>query len=100
MSTHSAIQFNSAWAGLSQIVARLTRAWQRRRLVGRLGELDDRLLADIGITRQDVASALAESIFVDPSEKLAARAHEAKLARRATARDIRAAEGAGRRRAA
>ena len=64
-------------------------AWERRRLIGRLGALDDHMLRDIGITRQDIVSVLAEPMFRDPSQKLAERADAARMARRALAEEAR-----------
>jgi uncharacterized protein YjiS (DUF1127 family) len=64
-------------------------AWERRRLIGQLGALDDHMLRDIGITRQDIVSVLAEPMFRDPSQKLAERADAARLGRRALAEEAR-----------
>ena len=64
--------------------ARLARmALARRRLVGELAALDDHLLRDMGVTRQDIASVMAERGLDDPTERLAARAREARRGRRA-----------------
>lgn len=46
------------------------RAIAHRGEVRRLAELDDRALRDIGLVRSDVASALAEPLFRDPSTVL------------------------------
>ncbi len=89
--------FVSTLAGAATACAR---RWQHRRMVGRLSALDDYLLADMGISRQDVLSALAEPAFVDASEKLAERASASRRARRSLARDMRAEAGSGDRRAA
>ena len=70
--------------GLSATVG-LKRAWERRRVVGRLGLMDDHMLRDIGITRQDIHSVLAEPLHRDPTERLAARAAEMRAARRSAA---------------
>lgn len=51
-------------------VARLLRALANRRAVSIMLKLDDRLLADIGISRSDVACALAQPLWVDPSREL------------------------------
>jgi uncharacterized protein YjiS (DUF1127 family) len=62
--------------------------WERRRVVGQLGALDDYMLRDIGITRFDVTSVMAEPMFRDPTKKLAERADETRRAHRAAAREI------------
>ena len=41
-------------AGTRSILARLIENWRTRREVARLGEYDDFLLRDIGVTRADV----------------------------------------------
>ena len=88
MSIRSRLSNRFSWEGLAAAAVALSRAWSRRRMVGRLGALDDHMLADIGITRQDVLSVLAEPLFVDVSEKLAQRADETRHARHAALRDV------------
>jgi uncharacterized protein YjiS (DUF1127 family) len=53
-----------------QFAERTVRAWRNRKSVARLGELDDHLLADLGLTRRDVNLALAQPLFSDPSAEL------------------------------
>lgn len=96
MSIHTRI-LNRSWTSLTEAAASIAQAWTRRRAVGRLGALDDHMLADIGITRQDVLSVLAEPLFVDPSMKLAERALETRLARHAALRDLMSDEPFARR---
>ncbi|MDP2621878.1 MAG: DUF1127 domain-containing protein [Hyphomicrobiales bacterium] len=52
-------------------IARFFQAVGNRRAVRRMTLLDDRLLADIGLSRTDVTSALAQPVWVDPSRNLA-----------------------------
>lgn len=59
--------------------------WGRRRLVYHLASLDDYLLRDMGITRQDVASVLADPGLDDPTVALAARARDSRRGKRASA---------------
>lgn len=79
----------SALARLAQLVVALKTGWESRRVLGQLGALDDHMLRDIGITRQDIASSLAEPMFRDPTMHLAARAMDARDARRAVALEAR-----------
>lgn len=92
MSTRSSrplISFGVAAAQLARVAIALKTGWQRRRLLGQLGALDDHMLRDIGITRQDIVSSLAEPMFRDPTVHLAARALDARSARRAFALEAR-----------
>jgi uncharacterized protein YjiS (DUF1127 family) len=60
---------------------------KNRRDAGRLAGLDDRMLADIGLTRSDLRDAYAEPLWHDPTDVLARRAAErrsGRLRRRAT----------------
>ncbi|MGL5116886.1 MAG: DUF1127 domain-containing protein [Beijerinckiaceae bacterium] len=56
-----------AWRATRQLVVNL----RRRKLVQGLHRLDDRMLADIGLRRSDITSALGSAYNVDPSEHLA-----------------------------
>lgn len=64
---------------------KLLRTWQRRRALSHLARFDERMLRDIGVTRQDLASALSASLLCDPTIDLARRANENRRARRAQA---------------
>ena len=48
-------------------VGRVFQAWKHRRDVEHLLRADDRMLADMGLTRADVTGALAAPITHDPS---------------------------------
>ena len=52
-------------------------AIKHRRGIATLADLDDRLLADIGLTRNDLRHAMAEPYWRDPSETLRRRARPA-----------------------
>lgn len=58
-------------AKAGETLAGLLRAWRNRRQVMRLGELSDRHLADIGLVRGDLETALQAGIGVDPTVRLA-----------------------------
>jgi len=51
-----------------------------RQALSRLAGLDDRLLADIGITRGDLSEASRELLFRDPTSRLARRARDRRQA--------------------
>jgi uncharacterized protein YjiS (DUF1127 family) len=66
---------------LAQRLRRLTQAYRNRSDAAVLAGLDDRMLADIGITRSDVRDALAEPLWQDPTVLLRSRALERRLNR-------------------
>jgi len=47
-----------------------------------LAGLDDRMLADIGLTRGDVRDAVSEPVWRDPTALLVSRAYERRINRR------------------
>jgi uncharacterized protein YjiS (DUF1127 family) len=47
-----------------------------------LAGLDDRMLADIGLTRGDLRDAFSEPVWRDPTDLLVSRAHERRINRR------------------
>jgi len=47
-----------------------------------LAGMDERMLADIGLTRGDVRDAISEPVWRDPSAILVSRAHERRINRR------------------
>src|SRR5687768_14353182 len=73
--------------GLKQVADRL----RHRREATRLAALDDRMLADIGLTRSDLRDAYAEPLWHDPTNVLAHRAAERRTSRRRTAFELSAA---------
>jgi uncharacterized protein YjiS (DUF1127 family) len=60
---------------------RLERAIEHRRAMQVLARLDDRMLADIGLSRSDVGNSYVGSLFSDTTTNLRARALERRLAR-------------------
>lgn len=76
-------------------VAFVRAAWKarrHRRVVGELLAFDDHALRDIGLTRGDVAAALADAPFRDPSVRLRIFAVERRASRRGLARERLLAE--------
>jgi uncharacterized protein YjiS (DUF1127 family) len=63
----------------------LLSALRNRRAVLSLANLDDRALKDIGLTRPEVAGALAEPFYRDPSRVLLVRSVERRACARAAA---------------
>jgi len=63
-------------------LGQLARALKNRRAANALAGLDDRMLADIGITRSDLRDAYAEPLWHDPTDVLVGRAAERRTSRR------------------
>jgi uncharacterized protein YjiS (DUF1127 family) len=74
-------------AAMATVIVRLgpwlAHAWRHRSDAAALAALDDRMLADIGLTRADLNDALAEPLWRDPTNVLARRRGERRRARRA-----------------
>ncbi len=69
-------------AGAVRGLKRLGRAIKNRHSAAMLARLDDRMLADIGITRSDLRDAYSEPLWHDPTDVLAQRAREHRRSRR------------------
>jgi uncharacterized protein YjiS (DUF1127 family) len=70
--------------GLVQKVYALIVAWVNRRAAGQyLLSMDERMLADIGLTRSDLRSAWSEPVWRDPTLRLQRMAAERRAARQA-----------------
>jgi uncharacterized protein YjiS (DUF1127 family) len=64
------------------------RAWiNRRQAMAMLAQMDGRMLSDIGLSRGDVRSALAEPLWSDPTVRLRLLAVERRASARAAARE-------------
>lgn len=59
-----------AFAGLRRIAAN----WLRRRRLRRVDDLDDHILSDIGVTRDELRAALKLPLSVDPIWELNSQA--------------------------
>ena len=68
-------------AGIVGFARRVTNAIRNRNEAAMLGSFDDRMLADIGLTRSDVRDAYSEPLWRDPTTILASRVHERRLNR-------------------
>ena len=60
----------SIWTLLATSTLRIARAINHRISVASLNEMDERLLRDIGLTKNDVNRALGAAIGDDPSHEL------------------------------
>ena len=77
-------------AGVYAAVAFVRTTWKarrNRRAVAGLLQFDDHALADIGLTRGDVAAVLSGPVFEDPSSRLRILAVERRAAKRAQVRE-------------
>lgn len=82
--------FEKALAGLRNRSAALIQALRNRAQINHLAELDDRALADIGLTRGDVIASLEQPMAADPSLELVARRAGRREARRELRREVSA----------
>ena len=86
--TGSAVRALIALAAVTKRrLTRLVQALKNRRSANRLNRLDDRMLADIGLTRSDLRDAYAEALWRDPTDTLTRRATERRVSRRRAAFD-------------
>jgi uncharacterized protein YjiS (DUF1127 family) len=72
-------------ARAGQGLKRLRKRMQNRRDAMQLASFDERMLADLGLTRGDVRDAYAEPLWRDPTDVLARRAAERRCNRRGSA---------------
>ncbi|MFG1429556.1 DUF1127 domain-containing protein [Xanthobacter sp. V2C-8] len=75
----------AAWAVTG--LAAMARTIEHRRVMARLGALEDHMLRDIGITRADVRDAVSAPLGADPTRVLVLRATERRAARRLLCRE-------------
>jgi uncharacterized protein YjiS (DUF1127 family) len=61
---------------------KFARLMKNRRNARMLAGMDDRMLADIGLSRSDLRDAYAQPIWRDPTDILAGRARDKRLHRR------------------
>ena len=61
---------------------KLARLLKHRRNARMLAGMDDRMLADIGLTRSDLRDAYAQPLWRDPTDVLAGRARDKRINRR------------------
>jgi uncharacterized protein YjiS (DUF1127 family) len=73
---HPTLPSGSGRAGIISFISRAMRHWSERRMVSAMSQLDDHLLADIGLTRSDLDWAFHQPSSGRPSEELARLAAE------------------------
>lgn len=66
----SAVAGSGTLPSLLALAGQALRRWTNRRRVADLAEFDDRMLCDIGLTRQDVRQALDLPFSHDPGREL------------------------------
>ena len=71
----------AAAAPVMERLRRLATAFRHRHDAAILMGLDDRMLADIGLTRSDLRDAYSEPLWHDPTDVLAGRAAERRYRR-------------------
>jgi uncharacterized protein DUF1127 len=85
----SAAPFTQAIVAVAGFVAlrvkSLILGFKHRRDAAMLAGLDERMLADIGLTRGDVRDAISEPLWRDPTAILVSRAEERRVYRRRVA---------------
>ena len=80
--SHVAWLVNAVAGFVVERTRQLLQLVKNRRQASLLAGLDDRMLADIGLTRGDVRDAYSEPVWRDPTAVLVSRAHERRINRR------------------
>ncbi len=84
-------------ATLTAAIRKVGQALKNRHDAAMLAQMDDRMLADIGLTRSDLRDAISEPIWNDPTAILASRAQERRKSRAQVILNVAAAAGAANR---
>jgi uncharacterized protein YjiS (DUF1127 family) len=82
--SHVARLVNAISGIVAERVRAVLQAAKNRRDAAVLAGLDERMLADIGLTRGDVRDAYSQPVWRDPTAVLVSRAHERRINRRRT----------------
>ena len=80
--SHFAAAVNAIYGFVVVRARLLAQIVKNRRDAASLAGLDDRMLADIGLTRGDLRDAISEPVWRDPTAILVSRAHERRINRR------------------
>jgi uncharacterized protein YjiS (DUF1127 family) len=73
---------HAAWTWAARRFKAFGASLTRRRAIHDLSRLDDRMLADMGLTRSDLQAASRWSLWGDPTDRLAGVAEERRAAGR------------------
>lgn len=76
LSAPQSSSFSLVLAGLTAVVRKIGQVLKHRYDATMLAEMDDRMLADIGLSRSDIRDAIAQPLWNDPTAVLASRALE------------------------
>jgi uncharacterized protein YjiS (DUF1127 family) len=80
--SHFAAAVNAVYGFALARARDLLQLLKNRRDAASLSGLDERMLADIGLTRGDLRDAYSEPVWRDPTAILVSRAHERRINRR------------------
>jgi len=80
--SHAAWLVNAVFGFVADRTRQVLQTLKNRRDAASLAGLDDRMLADIGLTRGDLRDAISEPVWRDPTAILVSRAHERRINRR------------------
>ncbi len=83
--SHFARMVNSVAGVVALRLRQFVQVVKSRQDAAVLASFDDRMLADIGLTRGDVRDAVSEPVWRDPTALLTSRAHERRINRRRAA---------------
>ena len=82
--SHAAWLVNAVFGFVADRARSVLQILKNRRETASLVGLDDRMLADIGLTRGDLRDAISEPVWRDPTAILVSRSHERRINRRRT----------------
>ena len=80
--SHAARLVNAVTGIVALRLRQLVQVVKSRQDAATLAGFDDRMLADIGMTRGDVRDAVSEPVWRDPTALLMSRVHERRINRR------------------
>ena len=80
--SHAAWLVNAVFGFVADRSRQVLQTFKNRRDAASLAGLDDRMLADIGLTRGDLRDAFSEPVWRDPTVILVSRVHERRINRR------------------